>query len=91
MPQESAEKLTNVLSASFWVGVGLVFAIVVLVWVAFRVRAWYREDDDPAENARQMLSELQELYQEGDLSEEEFRSIKSRLARQAGGLTTDRT
>jgi len=64
-------------SAGTWVG--LIFAIVVLAVIVARVRAWYRSDDDPAENANQMLSEIREMYEEGKLSEEEFRSIKGRL------------
>lgn len=72
-------KFGEVLSASVWTWIGLIVAIMVLAWIVFRVRDWYREDDDRAENARNLLSEIQEMYDEGDLSEEEFRSIKGRL------------
>lgn len=64
-------------SAPTWIG--LIFAIVVLAWIIVRVRASYYGDDDPDEDANQMLSEIREMYEEGKLSEEEFRSIKGRL------------
>ena len=86
MPGESKRMLTiaaitfrDLLRASAWQWIGLVFAIVVLAWIIMRVRELFRTDDDPAENANQMLSEIREMYEEGKLSEEEFRSIKGRL------------
>jgi uncharacterized membrane protein len=72
----------EVFSASVWIWIGLIVAILVLAWIVVRVRAWYRDDEDHAENARRLLSEIQEMYDEGDLSEEEFRSIKGRLTKQ---------
>jgi uncharacterized membrane protein len=67
------------LRVSAWTWIGLIFAIVVLAWIVVRVREMFRTDDDPAENTNQMLSEIREMYEEGKLSEEEFRSIKGRL------------
>ena len=72
----------EVLFASVWTWIGLVVAILCLVWIVVRVRAWFREDEDRAEDALRLLSEIQEMYEEGDLSEEEFRSIKGRLTKQ---------
>ena len=83
MMQLAAEpRFGEVFFASAWTWLGLIVAIMVLAWIVFRVRDWYREDDDHAENARSLLSEIQEMYDEGDLSEEEFRSIKGRLTKQ---------
>lgn len=75
----AAISFREVLRESAWTWIGLVFAIVILAWIVSRVRAVYRSDDDPAENSNQMLSEIREMYEEGKLSEEEFRSIKGRL------------
>ena len=72
----------DLLSASAWTWIGLIVAFLVLAWIVVRVRAWYRDDEDHAENARQLLSEIQEMYDEGELSQEEFRSIKGRLTKQ---------
>jgi len=72
----------ELLRESAWTWIGLIFAIVVLAWIVVRVRAVFHSDDDPAENANQILSEIREMYEEGKLSDEEFRSIKSRLIQQ---------
>lgn len=72
----------ELLSVSAWTWIGLIVAILVLAWIVVRVRAWYRDDEDHAENARRLLSEIQEMYDEGELSQEEFRSIKGRLTKQ---------
>ena len=72
----------EVFSASVWTWIGLIVAILVLAWIVVRVRAWYRDDEDHAENAQRLLSEIQEMYDEGELSQEEFRSIKGRLTKQ---------
>jgi uncharacterized membrane protein len=69
----------DLLRASAWQWIGLVFAIVVLAWIVVRVREMFHTHDDPAGNTDQMLSEIREMYEEGKLSEEEFRSIKGRL------------
>lgn len=79
MPAGEGDRFWNVLHESTWTWIGLAFAIVVLVWLVVRIRAWIREDADPAEDAQQMLSEIREMYREGDVSQEEYRSIKRRL------------
>jgi hypothetical protein len=89
MPLAAEEKFQRVLSESLWTWIGLIFALLVLAWVVKAIRAWYREDDDPAGNAREMLSEIREMYVEGDLSEEEFRSIKGRLTERLDRPATD--
>jgi hypothetical protein len=78
----AAISVRDLLHKSAWEWIGLIFAIVVLAWIVVRVRALFHSDDDPAENANQMLSEIREMYDEGKLSEEEFRSIKGRLTNQ---------
>jgi uncharacterized membrane protein len=67
----------------------LVAALVVLgmTWVFCRIKAWYCDDSDPAGDETQMLFQIRELHREGDLSEEEYRSIKSRLIE--GSIRTD--
>lgn len=54
-------------------------AVVLLAFLAYRIRVWWRENDDPAEGCHDLLSEYIELHRRGELSDEEFRSIKSRL------------
>ncbi|MBL8850982.1 MAG: hypothetical protein JNG89_14985 [Planctomycetaceae bacterium] len=78
----AAINIRDLFRESAWTWIGLIFAIVVLAWIIVRVRAVFHSDDDPAENANQILSEIREMYEEGKLSEEEFRSIKGRLIQQ---------
>ncbi len=56
-----------------------VVSVVLLIWLVIRIRTWFREDEDPAAPGHEMLVQFQDLYRQGDLSEEEFRSIKGQL------------
>ena len=91
MPLWDKNRFEDLVQSSLWWWVGLLFAIVVLVWVALRLRQWFREDSDPADDSRQMLSDIQEMYHEGDLSEQEYRSIKGRLIEGTDRASTDRS
>ena len=53
--------------------------IVGLVWFVFHMSARLREDDGPAVSDQYLLTQFRELRREGDLSEEEYRSIKGSL------------
>jgi uncharacterized membrane protein len=56
----------------------LIVLIIVIALIACLVtRA--TEDSDPAETDRQMLTAINDLQRKGDLSQEEFRSIKGQL------------
>ncbi len=57
-----------------------VASLAVLAWIISRIRARYRESDDPAEVTHEMLTQYREMHDRGELSQEEFRLIKSRLA-----------
>lgn len=62
----------------------LVFAVVLIalisfIWVVARLVTRMTEDSDPAETDRQMLTAINDLHRKGDLSQEEFRSIKGQL------------
>jgi hypothetical protein len=59
------------------IGVGL----VALLWLTFRVRAYFRDDDAGSGHASDLLTDLSEMHRQGGLSEEEFRWIKTRLVR----------
>ena len=79
MPVQDDNRFAEFLQDSIWGWAGLLFAFVLLAWVVVRLRDWFREDSGPADDRRRMLSEIRELYHEGDLSEQEYRSIKGRL------------
>lgn len=59
----------------------------VAVWSMFRLRAWFREDDGRADGNLEMLTQFRDLHRQGDLSEDEYRLIKSRLVRQQASPT----
>ena len=79
------EDLWEKISSSTWEFVGLAVVILVAIWLIVRIRSWSRDGEDPAAAEHQMLSHLAELRREGNLSEEEYRSIKGRLARKIEG------
>jgi hypothetical protein len=53
--------------------------LVVLIWSIVRFVSRVHEDVDPAECDQDMLNAISELRRQGDLSEDEYRSIKGQL------------
>ena len=53
--------------------------MIVVVWVVVHLVSRVNEDVDPAEADREMLQALNDLRREGDLTEDEFRSIKGQI------------
>lgn len=66
------------LSSWLWF-LAAMFGLTIMIWVIVRLVARVNEDTDPAEADREMLLALSELHQEGDLTPDEYRSIKSQL------------
>lgn len=66
-------------SALTWIG--LIIALGVLVWLIFRIRAWFREGDDPTDDLNKLLAHAREMERQGELTAEEFRSIKGRVSK----------
>lgn len=56
-----------------------VLIAVVLIWSIVRIKTWFQGDDDPDAADEQLLAGLVDLQREGDLTHEEYRSIKSRI------------
>lgn len=59
--------------------------LVMLIWLIFHLTASVTDDTDPAESDRQMLLTVHELHREGDLTAEEFRSLKGQLMQRITG------
>ena len=53
--------------------------LVFLIWQIARFISRVHEDVDPAESDQEMLNAISELRREGDLTEDEYRSIKRQL------------
>ena len=63
--------------------VGTIIVAAFAVWLIFQVRARFREDTGRADDKLEMLTQFRELHQQGELTEDEYRLIKGRLARDA--------
>ena len=76
-----AESLKN--SAVLWliVLVLLLVAVFVIMWIRDR----YRDREGHAASAHELLTQIGDLHREGDLTDNEFRSIKNRLVEQIDG------
>ena len=79
MGQGHREELLKVFQASWLAWVGLFLLLGVAAWLIQQVRTRFRDREDPAEEGHQMLMQMGELHQRGGLSNEEYRSIKSKL------------
>ena len=62
-----------------------VAAIAVLAVVIYLIRSWLRENDGPEASDHELLGEYREMNQRGELSDEEFRIIKGRMASRIRG------
>lgn len=61
---------------------GLTVVVLSLAfWLIGWLRSHFREDSDDADGTLEMLTQFRDLHQEGGLSDDEFRSIRSRLTR----------
>lgn len=61
-----------------------VVALAVLAVAIYLIRSWLRDNDGPAASFHELLGEYQELNRQGELSDEEFRIIKGRMASRVG-------
>jgi hypothetical protein len=73
------EEALNLFQATTWSWVALFVVLAAAVWLILRVRARFRDREDPAVEHRRMLMQMGDLHRQGGLSDEEFRSIKGRL------------
>lgn len=81
--------LQRLLQESVFVGIGLILAVAVLTWLIVRIRSWFREDEDPADDIHERLIQTREMHLEGHLSDAEFRSIQRRLGEQLDRSAAD--
>ena len=66
----------------------VVAGIGVLAILIYWIRVWVRDNEDSAGSTLELLSEYRELNRRGELTDEEYRIIKSRLAHQIGGTAS---
>lgn len=58
--------------------------LIVVIWSIVRIISRVNEDVDPAVSDQEMLNSISEMRREGDLTEDEYRSIKSQLVGRLG-------
>jgi len=83
------KKLQDFLNSSVISWIGLAVAIFALAALVNVIRSWYRDDDDPADSTDEILDQMRELKRQGDLTDEEYRSIESRVTGGVGESTDD--
>ena len=74
--------LEHLLQGSLWEWAGLIGFVVLIgsaIWWINRYQASLRGGVDPAENDALLVRHLREMKERGEVSEEEYRSLKSRL------------
>lgn len=59
--------------------VGLVLVVGIGLWIVTRLRSRLADDEGSATGDHRLLSQIADLKEQGDLTEEEYRSIKGRL------------
>jgi Mg-chelatase subunit ChlI len=64
---------------NWWFCAIVLFALMIGIWLVARYVTSVTEESDPAEIDRQMLTAVAELKSRGELTSEEYRSIKSQL------------
>jgi hypothetical protein len=78
--QGNREGLARLMQVSWMAWFGLFALLAVAAWLVLRIRARFRDREDPMEGDHQMLMQMGELHRRGGLSDQEFRSIKSKLS-----------
>jgi hypothetical protein len=72
-------QLIKFFQESYLQWIALIFAISLLIWGALRIRAHFLEESDAAIDNHLLLNKFRDLKSEGELTEEEYRKLKSRI------------
>lgn len=77
-------EIEDMLEMALWWALVLTL-LLIGIFVVVSIRSRYRGREDHAASAHLMLAQLGDLRREGDLTDDEFRSIKSRLVETING------
>lgn len=80
MNQHEIERFLSLLGLN----VLALFLVAIGVWTFWKLRSWWREDANDAETEHEILARYREMNLRGELSDEEYRSIKSQMALRLG-------
>ena len=64
----------------------VVGAIGLLIITIYFLRSWWRDNAGPAASEHELLAHYRELNRQGELSDDEYRSIKGRIASRLGPM-----
>ena len=69
------------LEGPWYLAIILFAAVVALIAIgAYAVSKWRDATDDDTNSASELLTNFREMHSRGDLTDEEFRTIKARLS-----------
>ena len=66
------------------ISLGAFVVSAVAIWLIVQIKSRYCDNEDPKVAEHEMLVEIRELHRQGDLSEQEYRSIKNQLIQRIG-------
>jgi uncharacterized membrane protein len=73
--------MVELLEGPWYLAIILFAAVVALIAVgAYTVSKWRDAIDDDTNTASELLTNFREMHSRGDLTDEEFRTIKARLS-----------
>ena len=73
--------MVKLLEGPWYLAIILFTAVVSLIAVgAYAVSKWRDAIDDDTSSASELLTNFREMHSRGDLTDEEFRTIKARLS-----------
>ena len=73
--------MVELLEGPWYLAIILFTAVVALVAVgAYAVSKWRDATEDDTNTASELLTNFREMHSRGDLTDEEFRTIKTRLS-----------
>jgi hypothetical protein len=73
------QRINQLTDELLWPLLAMSLGIVVLAVIIYAIRSWYHDGEGNADDGLGMLVEYREMVRRGELSEEEYRFIKSRV------------
>ncbi len=77
--RKNLQDLFQEFTESGWAILALVVTVGIGIWMVSWIRSRLADDEDSATEDHRLLSQIADLKEQGDLTEEEYRSIKGRL------------
>lgn len=82
------EDFLEQITGSLWIFLGFGLVLIVGVWLILKFRSRFEDGAGSASTENLMLSQIGDLKRQGDLTDEEYRSIKGRLVEKLDGPRT---